>query len=191
MGRGYQINVERGFTALTEGSPQATLLELMNTLDKQLESLLTEQKAETVKIIPNAVVGSSVRQAQVVQPTQANIDAMKPKIQDVSKPPLIYTQEQRRVAQERRDAETRQLEARLGRLPLFSKLSDGIAYNVPVTPRRHADLPVPLQAVKTVKLLFLSSIHCSIVELRFWEWAEKRPSILKRGLNERSKIIQR
>lgn len=165
MGRGYQINVERGFTALTEGSPQATLLELMNTLDKQLESLLTEQKAETVKIIPNAVVGSSVRQAQVVQPTQANIDAMKPKIQDVSKPPLIYTQEQRRVAQERRDAETRQLEARLGRLPLFSKLSDGIAYNVPVTPRRHADLPVPLQAVKTVKLfvpLLYPLQHCRI-----------------------------
>lgn len=165
MGRGYRINVERGFTALAEVSPQATLLELMNTLDKQLESLLTEQKAETVKIIPNAVVGSSVRQAQVVQPTQANIDAMKPKIQDVSKPPLIYTQEQRRVAQERRDAETRQLEARLGRLPLFSKLSDGIAYNVPVTPRRHADLPVPLQAVKTVKLfvpLLYPLQHCRI-----------------------------
>jgi len=165
MGRGYQINVERGFTALAEVSPQATLLELMNTLDKQLESLLTEQKAETVKIIPNAVVGSSVRQAQVVQPTQANINAMKPKIQDVSKPPLIYTQEQRRVAQERRDAETRQLEARLGRLPLFSKLSDGIAYNVPITPRRHADLPVPLQAVKTVKLfvpLLYPLQHCRI-----------------------------
>lgn len=44
MGRAYQINVERGFAILAGKSPQATLLGLMNALDKQLEHLLTEQK---------------------------------------------------------------------------------------------------------------------------------------------------
>jgi len=65
----------------------------------------------------------------------------------------MYTPEQRHLALRRREAETGQLEARLGRTPLFFKSSDGIAYNLPITPRKHQDLPVPLQVIKSVKLL--------------------------------------
>lgn len=151
MGRGYQINVERGFARLVERRPRSTLLGLMHSLDKELESLLTEQKAETVTIIPNKTPNRSV---QRTKPAESAHEArsIQPKFATVSKPQEKYAPEQRRVASERREAETRQLEARIGRLPLFSKSSDGIAYTVPITPRKHEDLPVPLQAAKAVHL---------------------------------------
>ncbi|TKA67521.1 hypothetical protein B0A49_10776, partial [Cryomyces minteri] len=53
MGRGYQINVERGFDAIATDAPDATLLGLMNRLDKQLETLLSAQKADTIKLVSN------------------------------------------------------------------------------------------------------------------------------------------
>ena len=150
MGRGYQINVERGFARLAESNPQSTLLGLMNTLDKQLESLLTEQKADTITIIPNNMRVQS-KSTQQVKPVE-NIRAPPTQPLDPSSSEKRITSEQRRLASERREAETRQLEARIGRLPLFSKSSDGIEYTVPITPRKREDLPVPLQAVNVIKL---------------------------------------
>ena len=166
MGRGYQINVERGFARLAESRPQSTLLGLMNSLDKQLESLLTEQKAETVTIIPNKipVQGRSAQQTQPVKLAQ-EIRAPQPQAAVPSRTQKSFTSEERRLASERREAETRQLEARIGRLPLFSKSSDGIAYTIPMTPRKHEDLPVPLQAVDTIKLfvpLLYPLQHCRV-----------------------------
>jgi hypothetical protein len=118
-------------------------------LDKQLESLLTEQKAETIKIVPNARVAPSNKQGgQSTSPSHAEAN----KAIQLEKSSPTFTAEQVRSAAARREIETRQLEARLGRLPLFFKSSDGIAYTLPIEPRRRADLPVPLQAVKTVRL---------------------------------------
>ena len=152
MGRGYQINVERGFDKLLANQPQATLLALMTALDKQLESLLTEQKAETFKIIPNAN-SSSMKQAVEVRKTSELKSASLPTQYDnVPKPQASYTLEQKRSAQARRDMETRQVEARLSRLPLYNKSSDGIAYTLPIEPRRRSDLPISLHAIKAIKL---------------------------------------
>lgn len=164
MDRGYQINVERGFARLAESRPQSTLLGLMNGLDKQLESLLTEQKAETITIIPNNIPRKSAQRTEPVKPAQ-EAKAVQSKSAANSRPQEHYAPERRRLALERRELETRQLEARVGRLPLFSRSSDGIAYTVPVTPRKHEDLPVPLQAVKTIKLfvpLLYPLQHCRI-----------------------------
>ncbi|KAL8909466.1 MAG: hypothetical protein Q9207_000146 [Kuettlingeria erythrocarpa] len=150
MPRGYQINVERGFDALAKASPQATLLSLVNALDKRLESLLTEEKAETIKIMPNAS-----RMHDQLEPgggKASSVTAKASPVQESRTEEPQFTSEQRRTAQARRDAETRQLEARLGRLPLFSKSSDGILFQIPITLRRPGDLPVPLQAVTSVKL---------------------------------------
>ena len=165
MGRGYQINVERGFEALTEKSPQYTLLGLMTALDKQLESLLSAEKASTIKITPNVAIGRQVRQANIGNDAPS-VSKFPPAttINDWPTAP-IHTPEQKRTAQARREMETHQLEARLGRLPLFSKSSDSIAYTVPVDPRRHEDLPIPLQVIKTVKLfvpLLYPLHHCRI-----------------------------
>lgn len=149
MPRGYQINVERGFDALVQESPQATLLSLINTLDKRLEALLTAEKAQTIKIMPNVPKVSDQRKTGGVIPESVLAEASptRPKAQEPQ-----FTLEQRRTAQARRDAETRQLEARLGRLPSFSKSSDGIVFTIPITPGSPGDLPVPLQAVRAVKL---------------------------------------
>ena len=151
MGRGYQINVERGFDRLVETSPRATLLSLMNTLDKQLETLLAEPKAETIKIIPNKASSGLKHDPISAQKPSESIIIRGPKSGSVEAKDLqSYSSEQRQVAQARRTAEIRQLEARLGRLPLFSKSSDGTRYTIPIQPRKPDELPVPLQSVNAV-----------------------------------------
>jgi hypothetical protein len=162
MGRGYQINVERGFATLMEKSPEMTLLGLMNALDKQLESLLTEQKAETIKIIPNAGPSTgkmSIPFRPIHPPLKEYLAPSKPPACEafggISTPtvkPPTFTPEQKRDAAARREMETRQLEARLGRLPQFKKSSDGIVYTLPIEPRKRTELPEHLRMVKTMKL---------------------------------------
>ncbi|MCJ1336357.1 hypothetical protein MMC09_001633 [Bachmanniomyces sp. S44760] len=161
MGRGYQINVEKGFDDLVAEYPRSTLLSLMNALDKRLESLLTERKAETVKIMPNTY--------QAPRPENTAAQGFKsstiPFDTEETSVVLNHTQEEKGTAELRRETETRQLEARLGRLPLFSKASDGIVYTIPLEPRRRAELPVPLQSIKSVKLfvpLQYPLKHCRI-----------------------------
>lgn len=167
MGRGYQINVEKGFDNLVEKSPHATLLALMNALDKRLEALLTEQKAETVKIMPNIAFGTRDRRyesrASVPEITK-DVPEMPPSVQRTEP----YTQEQLENARARRELETRQIEARLGRLPLFIKSSDGIVYTVPIEPRKRGDLPVPLISMKSVKLFVpvLYPLQCCRIEIK-------------------------
>lgn len=167
MERGYQINVEKGFNDLVDNSPQATLLALMNALDKRLEALLTDQKAETVKITPNIASGTRDRRHE----STASVPGITKHVP--SKPASVqtterYTQEQLEKAQARRELETRQLEARLGRLPLFNKSSDGIAYTVPIEPRKRGDLPVPMMVVKSTKLFvpLLYPLQCCRIEIK-------------------------
>lgn len=148
MARGFQINVERGFERLASQPPPRSLLDLMNALDKQLESLLLEEEAKTVTIVPNLANrgrSSSKTGTHAVAIAQNSVTQTR-------KLPEAYSHEQCRIASERRGNETRQLEARIGRLPLFSKSTDGIVYTIPVTPRRLLELPFPLQGLKTVKL---------------------------------------
>ena len=147
MGREWRNRVEQGFTRLASNSPHGTLLGFMNQLDRQLESLLMDKKEESITIIPNRIPGKLAPHTEPSKPAQRAKPAT-----DVNKPPQTYTPEQRHIAFQRREAETLQLEARLGRTPLFSKSSDGIAYTIPITPRKHADLPVPLQGVQKIKL---------------------------------------
>ncbi|KAI4168480.1 MAG: hypothetical protein LQ343_006367 [Gyalolechia ehrenbergii] len=100
MPRGYQINVERGFDALVQRSPQATLLSLMNALDKQLEVLLTEQKAETIKIMPN-ISRTAVQQPVDAGHTTACVVVPRA-IQPPRKEQLRFNLQQRQNAQVQR-----------------------------------------------------------------------------------------
>jgi len=155
MDRGYQINVEKGFHALATSSPHATLLGLMNALDKHLEGFLAEQKAETFKLITyarrqdtSASAGSQPRTAsQVVAATPSD---NKPVL---FRPTASFTAQQKIEAQKKRAADIRQLEARLGRQPLFCKLSDGLSFLVPVQSRLSEDLPTDIRDIKTTKLI--------------------------------------
>ncbi|KAL8873761.1 MAG: hypothetical protein Q9174_000824 [Haloplaca sp. 1 TL-2023] len=151
MPRGYQINVERGFDSLVSSSPRATLLSLVNTLDKQLEMLLTQEKAETIKLVPNAIRANGHRQEARASATSNTIAASKPDQPRTGA--SVHTPEQVRAAQTRRQAEISQLQARLGRSDVFSTNPDGITFTVPISPRRPGDLTVPLQAVRSVHLI--------------------------------------
>ncbi|KAK7543791.1 hypothetical protein IWX50DRAFT_616336 [Phyllosticta citricarpa] len=159
MDRGFQINVERGFDAvLAAGKSNTTLLAAMNALDKRLETLLTAQPAETfsIKIVPNAAAKETPDDAPTAAAEVAKKGAppqmLAPSALPAKPSEPAYSTEQRDAARARREQELRQLEARLQRLPQFTKLADGL-FVLPVEPRKRADLPLPLQAVKTVELM--------------------------------------
>ncbi|EON68651.1 hypothetical protein W97_07909 [Coniosporium apollinis CBS 100218] len=164
MDRGYQLNVERGLDALASRAPRPTLLSLMNALDRQLETLLSVQKAEptTIKIVANApkpaakVNTQGANQAAPPKPTP--LTTATPRSRAVPAP-VTHTAEDKAQAQARRESEIRQIEARLGRLPLYFKSSDGLAYTIPIEPRKRQELPAPLQAIKTVRLIVPESYN--------------------------------
>jgi uncharacterized CHY-type Zn-finger protein len=159
--RGFALNVESGFEGLVQEKHDVTLLELMKSLDKNLEAFLSAPKADTVQLVPNKdtrhlsalpsrsvepIAPSKVEDAKPTQSTRITSDPGQFKL------PQVYTTEEKIAASKRREAETRQLEARMGRLPLFKKSGDGIAYTVPIEPRIRTELPLALQSVKSVQL---------------------------------------
>jgi hypothetical protein len=160
--RGFALNIESGFDGLVEQKANATLLELVKALDRNLESFLSAPKAETIKLVPNkdtrhlaSIPARSVEPATIshkaedVQPMQSSLS--KPTTA-VPKPAVSFTTQEKAEAAKRRENEVRQLEARMGRLPLYKKSADGIAYTLPIEPRRRKELPIAIQAVKSVQL---------------------------------------
>lgn len=146
MPRGYQINVEKGFATLASQSNKS-LLQLLNELDRHLERFLASEKAATVKFVSNA---RRELPAPVVAPVEAvdtfDYAALVPA-------EFRYSADELQRARERRVVEVRQLEARLGRSPLFIKASDGIAYNIPIQIPNSANLPATLRSVREAALI--------------------------------------
>ena len=172
MPRGFAINVERGFDGLVEERTDATLLALMSALDKNLEKFLSEKKVETVKFVANAdtrhlaalpvrSVGPPAEQAVA----QGDLTSSQPAVS--AKTVEVFTDAQKAEAQHRREMETRQLEARLGRLPLYKKSADGIAYTLPIEPRKRSELAPALRVVKAVQLFvpLLYPLQCCRIQL--------------------------
>ena len=154
--RGFAINIEKGWEKLVEEKRGATLLALANALDRKLESLLSEEKAETVKL----TIFKDTRHISVSAESASKTEdqAQKP----VSKPPVVYrpyvpeesySREQMAEAKARRAQEVRQLEARMGRLSLYHKSSDSVVYTLPLDPKRRSALPTGLQPVQSVQLI--------------------------------------
>ncbi|KAL3709477.1 hypothetical protein TMatcc_003267 [Talaromyces marneffei ATCC 18224] len=197
MHRGFQINVERGFDGLIDSAVKdrrpLTLLGLMNSLDRNLERFLSAEKAPTIKIVPTRKGVKTPELAPTKQEqVQRQVPEQKPirheRVVPVPKP--VYTAEQRAEAEKTRRSETRQLEARLNRIPLYKKLGDGQSYIIPITPTKLERLPVHLRGVKSVKLCVpllyplekssielqaVDAIEARIVELGFKEWVLKGP----------------
>lgn len=150
MPRGFQLNVERGFDHIAGGSPNATLLGLMNRLDTQLEKLLSGQMLDTIKIVRNAPTPSAGETPKLVTlsapPKQP--EAILPDVRVVN-----YTPEQKVQAQAKRQADIRQLIARLGKLANFSQLGDGVTFTVPFEPPRRNDWPEALRGLRTLRLI--------------------------------------
>ncbi|KAK5950304.1 hypothetical protein OHC33_008773 [Knufia fluminis] len=145
MVRGFQINVEKGFDDLVSRYPSKSLLGLLNELDKHLEKYLTSQKAATIKLVAN-------------KRSEATIASYEPEAPKVAPAPFVpilsrYSNDELQQARARRDAELKQLEARLGRSELFSKAGDGVAFNVPLQVPSSSAIPVSLRSLRETALI--------------------------------------
>jgi hypothetical protein len=156
--RGFALNIESGFQGLVEERPDATLLELMNALDRNLEVFLSAPKVDTVKIVPNrdtrhlALSSRSMGPSSEVASPATRVSSSVQDSPNVVEPVQTFSAEQKAQAAKTREVETRQLEARMGRLPLYKKSGDGTAYRIPIEPKNRAKLPVSIQVVKAVQL---------------------------------------
>ena len=156
--RGFTLNIESGFRGLVEEKPDSTLLELMKALDKNLEVFLSAPKAETIKIVANKDIRHlAVLPSRSVAPfssgTAMTAGTITSEESSASlKTTRTFPAQQKAEAAKRREAETKQLEARMGRLPLYKKAGDGIAYTIPIEPKKRSELPVTINAIKVVQL---------------------------------------
>ncbi|KAL4785244.1 hypothetical protein BJX76DRAFT_325057 [Aspergillus varians] len=162
IGAAFQENVSRGFDDIVDSSlrlgGRGTLLNWVNTLDRHLERLLTTtERGPTLKFVQNARKEEPVSKGLVDNLNSlALAQANEPK-RDLGTPSFVetrpvYTAGERAQAEKRRTVETKQLEARLGRLPLFQKVRDGSSFIIPIQPTKVDRLPIALRAVKTVRL---------------------------------------
>ncbi|KAI0875803.1 hypothetical protein GGS24DRAFT_272948 [Hypoxylon argillaceum] len=156
--RGFCVNIEQGWDNLVSDSEDATLLALVNALDKNLEVFLSEQKAETVKLVsykdtrhlnqPTTFLGEPSAPISPVAVPNPPAPIRRSYVPEES-----FTSEQIANAKARRAQDIRQLEARMGRLSLYKKSADGIVYNLPLEPKRRTELPLGLQSVQSIQLI--------------------------------------
>lgn len=174
----FRDNVARGFDDIVDSTMRSggrgTLLSWMNSLDRHLERLLTTtERGPTLKFVPNLGgqqknnapdIVDGMKSVQISEKSKPHIREKQP----ASKPTPVYTAEEKAQAERRRVTETKQIEARLGRLPFFAKSNDGLSFTVPIQPAKVNLLPIPLRSVKTMKLLVpeLYPLEPSAVELQ-------------------------
>ncbi|KAI9151851.1 hypothetical protein HJFPF1_09062 [Paramyrothecium foliicola] len=155
--RGFGINIERGWEKLAEERKNVTLLALTNALDKNLESFLSEQKVETVKLVAfrdTRHLDAAAAKANVVneQPAKTAVAPPAPPVKHYVYEES-YTKEQMNEARARRAQEVRQLEARMGRMLMYRRSADGIVYTLPIDPKRRGELPSGLRPVQSLHLI--------------------------------------
>ncbi|KAJ6161163.1 hypothetical protein N7470_004559 [Penicillium chermesinum] len=172
MESAFQENVARGFDDIVDfalrTNGRGTLLSWLNSLDRQLEKLLTSlDRGPKLTFVANAGNPGPARQpAAIGKQTQTQVPLVRQP---------IFTTEQKAQAEKRRSTETKQLEARLGRLPLFQKRSEG-SFIIPIQPAKQDRLPKSLQTLKTVKLSIplLYPLHQSYIEIQGIDSPEAR-----------------
>ena len=178
MDRRYQRNVEMGFDDLADTSlrngKKASLLGWMNGLDRHLEEFLSvAERGPTLKFVAN-----------VWEPEMGHEKQKEPKKEaserEKETPSPMYTVQEKVQAEKRRDMETRQLEARLGRSPLFRKHAldgGGLAFTIPLRPAKLDRIPPPLRSLEVVTLLvpLLYPLEPSCVELQGVDREAARP----------------
>ncbi|RDA89823.1 hypothetical protein CP533_3016 [Ophiocordyceps camponoti-saundersi (nom. inval.)] len=158
MPRGFAINIERGWDKLVGEREGATLLALVNALDRHLEAFLSEEKADTVKLVTFKDTRHLHTKAQsTTTPDPVLTPKAEPKPSaGPGRPPLrekVYTKDQVAAAKQRRALEVRQLETRMGRLPGFRRSADGVVFTLPIEPKRRGELSSGLRSVCTLHLI--------------------------------------
>lgn len=157
--RGFQINIERGFDLILSSNPGITLLAAMNRLDRQLEPILAGRMAETIKIVANKGPASPATapvqpQPQPQQPPPRAVANDSTERKNVhSKPPMVFTPQQRDEARSKRQLHVRQLEARFSRMPSFVKSSDGQSYVLPLESPKKSTWPQSLKSLRSFRMI--------------------------------------
>lgn len=150
--RGFQINIERGFDLILSTAPDATLLGLMNRLDRQLESILSGEMAETIKIVAHR--GPPVPPSSATRSSAAPAPGPAPSVLAPTQSALpTFTSQQKLDAESKRQANVRQLEARFSRLQSFAKAPDGYSYTLPLDSPKRSAWPTTLQSLRSFTLL--------------------------------------
>ena len=170
--RGFQINIERGFDSILATAPEATLLGLMNRLDRQLESILGGESAQTVKIVSNK---SQAQKPLQVEDRTSKIGVQESKI--LPEGSSTFSDEQRDVAQTKRRSDLRQLEARFGKVQSFAKSADGLTYTLPLDSPKRSTWPEPLQTIRSVQLTVSELYPLETPELHLQSESEEARAI--------------
>ena len=157
--RGFGVNIERGWERLVQEKRGATLLALTNALDKDLETFLSERKADTVTLV-------SFKDTRHLESTSTVLRGQSPPASTTPQPPPpapaprrayvpeeSFTDDEIASAKARRAQDLRQLEARMSRTPTYQKSADGIVYTLPLEPRRRSELPVGLQSIQSAQVI--------------------------------------
>ena len=139
--RGFQINLEQGFEEIATTASNATLLGLMNRLDKALAELLSRPMAETIKLY--RPTGSDQKPAKEA-PKDVPIAA--------SSAPS-WSESDKANALAKRQADIRQLNARLGKSPGFVQSPDGVTFTLPPTVFRPSKAPATVTQASALRLI--------------------------------------
>ncbi|KAL2161950.1 hypothetical protein VTH06DRAFT_7735 [Thermothelomyces fergusii] len=151
--RGFAINIEKGWDALVQEKRGATLLSLTNALDRRLESFLSEQKAETVKLTIFKDTRHLSNEPAAEPAPQPSKPVLNAPVSRSYVPEDSFSEDRIAEAKARRAQDVRQLEARMSRLPVYQKSSDGIVYTLSLEPKRRSILPAGLQSIQSVQLI--------------------------------------
>ncbi|KAF4553006.1 Hypothetical protein D9617_8g050190 [Elsinoe fawcettii] len=174
MRRGFQINVEAGFDEIVGASPTATLLGLMNRLDKALADVLSRPMAETVKLYRHADTSggdgrTSANSASVGSaPKQSGLAsslAARPAPTVATQP--VYSAGDKLQASQKRQADIRQLVARLGKSPGFHQASDGVSFTLPPSIFRLPTAPLSVSRATSLQLIVPELYNLAPCRLRF------------------------
>ncbi|KAG5962038.1 hypothetical protein E4U58_004001 [Claviceps cyperi] len=162
--RGFALNIERGWDRLARERKGATILSIVNALDRNLEKLLSQEKQETVKLV-------AFKYARHLDATNSEEPSGQPQGKPRGKPrekpgPIhptsassaftpepSFSRQQVAEAKATRAQHVRQLEARMGRMPQFRSSADGIIFTVPIEPKRRGELPTELRPVTSLHLI--------------------------------------
>lgn len=183
MQRGFQLNVERGFDEIAAASPSATLLGLMNRLDKDLAGLLSRPMADTIKIYRNTALDKPTTATQKApEPLDKNLERVIPTYQAPT-----HSQEQRSTAHAKRQTEIRQLIARLGKLSNFKQAMDGVTFTVPFQAPRKSDVPEALQNRNTLRLVVPELYNLQPCRVEFPGSKDRSVENVERAFEERAR----
>ncbi|KAF2152940.1 hypothetical protein K461DRAFT_277699 [Myriangium duriaei CBS 260.36] len=160
--RGFQINVEQGFDEIAAATPGATLLGLLNRLDKALADVLSRPMAETIKLYRPSGTTHKSDATPIEPPSKAKAPATPKPAAPVAP---TWTETEKAEAAQKRQADIRQLVARLGKAPGFNQSSDGVSFTLPTTVFRNPNAPASITKASSLQLIvpqLYPLAHCRI-----------------------------